>query len=106
MSADFRARLETVEDQYPGRDYTIERVCRGGMKRSGYRNSVSGEGESPCILRGLGKRGQSQTVFGQARRTKKEERRSETNPPVRESPFPTARLRRFHRPFAALRLLR
>ena len=27
MSADFRAVLETFENQYPGRDYTIEIVC-------------------------------------------------------------------------------
>jgi 7-cyano-7-deazaguanine reductase len=27
MSDDFRSRLETFENQYPGRDYTIEIVC-------------------------------------------------------------------------------
>ncbi len=27
MSAEFRAVLETFENQYPGRDYTIEIVC-------------------------------------------------------------------------------
>jgi 7-cyano-7-deazaguanine reductase len=27
VSADFRAVLETFENQYPGRDYTIEIVC-------------------------------------------------------------------------------
>ena len=27
MSAEFRAALETFENQYPGRDYTIEIVC-------------------------------------------------------------------------------
>ena len=27
MSQDFRAKLETFENQYPGRDYSIEIVC-------------------------------------------------------------------------------
>jgi 7-cyano-7-deazaguanine reductase len=27
MSDDFRARLETFENQHPGRDYTVEIVC-------------------------------------------------------------------------------